>query len=92
MTLLKIASIVCLGATLAGALVPPAAAKKKTKPADVLASTPPETALHAYIERVRAQQAAEVKTGDRSGAPKAGWFGLAPTPRRHGCTTWFRSS
>lgn len=63
MTLLKIASIVCLGATLAGALVPPAAAKKKTKPADVLASTPPETALHAYIERVRAQQAAEVKTG-----------------------------
>ena len=63
MTLLKIASIVCLGATLGGALAPPAAAKKKTKPADALASTPPETALHAYIERVRAQQAAEVKTG-----------------------------
>jgi flagellar L-ring protein precursor FlgH len=62
MTLFKIASIVCLGAALGGALVLPAAAKKKTKPADMLASTPPETALHAYIERVRAQQAAEVKT------------------------------
>jgi len=24
--------------------------------------TPPETALHAYVERVRAQQAAEVRT------------------------------
>jgi flagellar L-ring protein precursor FlgH len=62
MKLAKIVSIVCLGAALGGVLVLPAAAKKKNQPADRLASTPPETALHAYIERVRAQQAAEVKT------------------------------
>ncbi len=37
------------------------AASKKQKPAEVK-STPPEVALHAYIERVRAQQAAEVRT------------------------------
>jgi flagellar L-ring protein precursor FlgH len=43
-------------------LWPISAPGKKPKPADTLATTPPETALHAYIERVRAQQAAEVKT------------------------------
>ena len=61
MTLFKNGSMIWLGAVLGVALVLPASAKK-TKPADVLASTPPETALHAYIERVRAQQAAEVRT------------------------------
>jgi flagellar L-ring protein FlgH len=55
------ACIACLSAALAGALPLPVAAKKP-KAADSLASTPPETALHAYIERVRAQQAAEVRT------------------------------
>jgi flagellar L-ring protein precursor FlgH len=35
---------------------------KKTKSASHVHSTPPETALEAYIARVRAQQAAEVKT------------------------------
>lgn len=35
----------------------------KSKPADAAArTTPPETALRSYIDRVRAQQAAEVKT------------------------------
>lgn len=38
------------------------AAAKKLKHSDPLASTPPETALRAYIDRVRAQQAAEVRT------------------------------
>jgi flagellar L-ring protein precursor FlgH len=47
---------------LAASLCPISASGKKPKPADTLATTPPETALHAYIERVRAQQAAEVKT------------------------------
>jgi flagellar L-ring protein precursor FlgH len=35
---------------------------KKAKSASQTRSTPPETALEAYIARVRAQQAAEVKT------------------------------
>jgi flagellar L-ring protein precursor FlgH len=34
---------------------------KKAKPADA-AKTPPEAALRSYVERVRAQQAAEVRT------------------------------
>jgi flagellar L-ring protein precursor FlgH len=38
------------------------ATTKKPKPADEVKGTPPETALRTYIERVRAQQAAEVKT------------------------------
>jgi flagellar L-ring protein FlgH len=40
----------------------PAAGGKKTAPAAPAKATPPETALRAYIDRVRAQQAAEVKT------------------------------
>lgn len=35
---------------------------RKLRHADPLASTPPGTALRAYIDRVRAQQAAEVRT------------------------------
>jgi flagellar L-ring protein FlgH len=35
---------------------------KKAKPADRILSTPPGTSLEAYINRVRAQQAAEVRT------------------------------
>jgi flagellar L-ring protein FlgH len=34
---------------------------KKPKPPDAV-STPPEAALHSYVERVRAQQAAEIRT------------------------------
>jgi flagellar L-ring protein precursor FlgH len=37
-------------------------AAKKSKPVDQRNSTPPEAALRAYVDRVRAQQAAEVKT------------------------------
>jgi len=36
--------------------------EKKTNPAPAAKTTPPETALKAYVERVRAQQAAEVRT------------------------------
>jgi len=38
------------------------ASAKKPKPVDAAKSTPPETALTAYIQRVRAQQAAEVRS------------------------------
>jgi flagellar L-ring protein precursor FlgH len=34
---------------------------KKAKPPDAV-NTPPEAALHSYVERVRAQQAAEIRT------------------------------
>jgi flagellar L-ring protein precursor FlgH len=40
----------------------PALDKKKLSLIPAAKPTPPEEALHAYIERVRAQQAAEVKT------------------------------
>lgn len=49
--------IVALSLTAANALP----GVKKNKPAD-LPRTPPETALRAYVDRVRAQQAAEVRT------------------------------
>jgi flagellar L-ring protein precursor FlgH len=52
-------------AGLALAAVQPADAlgsKKKTAPASAGKATPPEAALKNYIERVRAQQAAEVRT------------------------------
>ena len=38
------------------------AAAKKTKSPDAAKATPPEAALRAYVQRVRAQQAAEVLT------------------------------
>ncbi len=46
------------------ALAPPAGMGvfKKSKTADAPAKTPPEAALHAYIERVRDEQAAKVLT------------------------------
>jgi flagellar L-ring protein precursor FlgH len=43
-------------------LLAPAAAKKPKPLAQAPKSTPPEVALRAYVERVRAQQAAEVLT------------------------------
>jgi flagellar L-ring protein precursor FlgH len=48
-------SVVLLG-------VQPGLAASKQKPPAADKSTPPEQALHSYIERVRAQQAAEVRT------------------------------
>jgi flagellar L-ring protein precursor FlgH len=53
--------VACLCAALAVTL-PAGARTKKPKPEVAAKSTPPETALRAYIERVRAQQAAEVRT------------------------------
>ena len=64
-----------------------AANKKRSDPS----KTPPELALRAYVDRVRAQHAAEVSTADRSGAPKADWCAWARTPRLPGCTMWSRS-
>ncbi len=49
---------IATAALLLGCAMPLAA--KKQKPAE--RTTPPETALRAYVERVRAQQAAEVRT------------------------------
>jgi flagellar L-ring protein precursor FlgH len=40
----------------------PFVAAKKAKPVVAVKATPPETALSTYIQRVRAQQAAEVRT------------------------------
>jgi flagellar L-ring protein precursor FlgH len=42
--------------------IPTGAIVKKKAPVDAAKATPPEAALHSYIERVRAQQAAEVLT------------------------------
>jgi len=51
------------GAVALGSTAPAAAILNKQKPpAGAAKSTPPEAALRAYIERVRAQQAAEVRT------------------------------
>ena len=56
------AVILCAGIGLP-AVVPVRALDKKKLPfMPVAKPTPPEEALHAYVERVRAQQAAEVKT------------------------------
>lgn len=58
---LLVAATACLCTALAGSMPELAAAKKPT-PVSVARETPPEDALRAYIARVRAQQAAEVKT------------------------------
>ncbi len=50
----------CLALALMMAPLYATAKQKKTEPA--AKTTPPEAALQAYIERVRAQQAAEVRT------------------------------
>jgi flagellar L-ring protein precursor FlgH len=53
---------VVLGALALLLVVPGGAIIKKQKPAEAAKATPPETALRNYIERVRAQQAAEVRS------------------------------
>jgi flagellar L-ring protein precursor FlgH len=52
----------CLALACAGALSFQARAKKPDPVTPAAKGTPPEQALHAYIERVRAQQATEVRT------------------------------
>ena len=61
--------LMCVCATLAGSL-PADATAKKPKPGDTVRATPPEAALRAYIERVRAQQAAEVRTAGSIWSPE----------------------
>lgn len=51
-----------LGALLLWGCLVAFSAGKKTKPPDAAKPTPPETSLRAYIAKVRAQQAAEVRT------------------------------
>ena len=51
--------LVCVGTVLSP---PHLASARKLKSPEALNATPPEAALGAYIQRVRAQQAAEVKT------------------------------
>jgi flagellar L-ring protein FlgH len=58
---LQRALLVCIYAIIAGSFAGTAAAKKPKPPAPVKV-TPPLTALNAYIERVREQQASEVRT------------------------------
>jgi flagellar L-ring protein precursor FlgH len=60
-TRMVFAVILCAGVGLP-AVVPVHAVNKKIPFMPVAKPTPPEEALHAYVERVRAQQAAEVKT------------------------------
>jgi len=54
-----IAALLLVGSALSN---PPLAAGKKLSLIPQAKPTPPEEALHAYVEHVRAQQAAEVKT------------------------------
>jgi len=52
---------VWLAVVIALAAAPSQGGSKKPKPPDAV-NTPPEAALHSYVERVRAQQAAEIRT------------------------------
>jgi len=57
---MKVSISISIAFLLIGMSMPLAA--KKAKPGDRTSATPPETALRAYVDRVRAQQASEVKT------------------------------
>jgi len=59
---LKIGAIFVLVALLSALSAHAIGIRKKATPASAAKTTPPETALKAYVERVRAQQAAEVRT------------------------------
>src|ERR1700689_3991397 len=50
--------------------LPVSATAKDKKSSEPVSSTPPELALRAYISRVRAQQAAEVKTAGSIWSPE----------------------
>ena len=60
-------SLCLLGAALAAFACPAHAGVKKKKPE--FAGTQPETALRAYVDRVRAQQASEVRTAGSIWSP-----------------------
>jgi flagellar L-ring protein FlgH len=55
-------AVALLGSVALSLAMPAGAIFKKQKPGDAAKTTPPEEALRMYIERVRAQQAAEVRT------------------------------
>ncbi len=57
---MKVSISVSIAVLLIGMAIPLAA--KKAKSGERTSVTPPETALRAYVDRVRAQQASEVKT------------------------------
>jgi hypothetical protein len=66
-------------------------AEAAKKPPEVATKgTPPEVALRAYVERVRAPQRPKCALLARYGVRKEDWCGSEPMPRRRGCTTWFR--
>jgi len=67
---------ICLCAVLAAALPEPAEAKKQ-KAVEPAKLTPPESALNAYITRVRAQQAAEIRTPGSIWSPEGRLVRLA---------------
>ena len=58
-------------------------ATKKQKATETT-KTPPELALHAYIDRVRAQNAAQTTTAGSIWAPMVAWYVSAQTPKLHG--------
>jgi len=82
-----------LGMSLAGLglSLPVLAAGKRIPLVPQAKPTPPEAALHAYVEHVRAQQAAEVKTLGSIWSPEGRLVRLARTLRLCASTTWFRS-
>jgi flagellar L-ring protein precursor FlgH len=57
---MKVSISISIAFLLIGMAMPLAA--KKAKPGDRTSATPPETALRAYVDRVRAQQASDVNT------------------------------
>jgi flagellar L-ring protein precursor FlgH len=61
--------LLCLAMGLLAA-TPAQATAKKEKPAGAAKSTPPEDALRIYVERVRAQQAAEVRSSGSIWSPE----------------------
>jgi len=71
-------AIALSAALLAVALIPAGAQQKRKIPFIPAAKpTPPEEALHAYVDRVRAQQAAEVKTAGSIWSPEGRLVRLA---------------
>ena len=65
--------------------------RKENKNGCCRQTTPPETALNAYIQRVRAQQAAEVRSPGSIWSTEGRLVASAPMPRPSAFMTLFRS-
>jgi hypothetical protein len=87
MKLLRAGVIFAVVALVAAQPAQAVGSKKKAAPGIAGKATPPEEALKAYIERVRAQQAAEVRTPGSIWSSEGRLVRWEPTPRRFGCTT-----